>query len=148
MRWKRPILHDARLLFEALVTVVRVRVDLWRHRHDALRKIVVSNAARFPEPKAADRGTLAEISWAVAAAARLVPQATCLTQATSGQLLLARRGIDSTVRLSLPIGGEEFRPHAWLMSDNIIVLGGTRAEFARHTLLKNMTAFAQGEARP
>lgn len=90
-----------------------------------------------PLPAAA----LAEVAWSVAAAARAVPGASCLTQALAGQALLARRGIASTVEVSLPAGGAGFRPHAWLIAGGRVLLGGTAAEHARH---HRLTAFAVG----
>ena len=82
-----------------------------------------------------ERADLAEIAWSVRNAARLVPGATCLTQASAGQILLARRGHASTVRLSVPaMAGTpgKLAPHAWLMAGDIIVLGGTSQDYARH----------------
>ncbi|TIV06075.1 MAG: lasso peptide biosynthesis B2 protein, partial [Mesorhizobium sp.] len=65
-------------------------------------------------------------AWGVAAAARLVPGASCLTQALAGQYLLARQGNASKISIGIERGtGSELRAHAWLMSGNHIVLGGS-----------------------
>lgn len=135
---RRPVLRDARLLLVALVAVARVRADLWLHRHTALRRQIAAIAARHPAAPTPDRGALAEVAWSVAASARWVPGATCLTQATAGQLLLARRGIGSRVRISLPSAGEGFRPHAWLIADDTILLGGSSLDHAAHRTLHEL----------
>lgn len=78
---------------------------------------------------------LTEVAWSVRTAARLVPGATCLTQASAGQLLLAQRGHSSIVRLSLPVQSTaqgRLAPHAWLLADNTILLGGTAEDYTRH----------------
>lgn len=127
------------LLAVALRTIVSVRLYLLRNAHDDLRRIIdahplPSDAGARPVPNA----DLAEVAWSVRNAARLVPGATCLTQASAGQMLLARRGHASTVRLSVParaVGGDALAPHAWLMAGDTIVLGGTSKEYAHHRAL-------------
>lgn len=133
--------HEARLLARALVEVLRARLGLSLHRHDALRARIARLAARTgaagaapPDASRADPAP-AEVAWSVAAAARLVPGASCLTQALAGQALLARRGLASRIEVSLPAGGSGFRPHAWLIAEGKVLLGGTAADHARHRLL-------------
>lgn len=109
--------------------VLRVRLAIARRRTDALRSATAALHATGEAPPA----ELRSVAWSVAAAARLVPGATCLTQALAGQRLLALRGYASTVRISLPGGTESaFRPHAWLMSGNVIVLGGSSDDYRAH----------------
>lgn len=133
--------REAGLLVQALGTVLRVRLHLLRHTHDDLRRLIGS----YPVPDAqaeVPRADLAEIAWSVRSAARLVPGASCLTQASAGQLLLARRGYPSTVRLSVPARAAapgKLAPHAWLMAGNTIVLGGTVADYASHRMLHDFT---------
>lgn len=124
------------LLGRALAAVVRVRVDLLRNRHHDLRRRIDSIPVAHDGP--VPRADLAAVAWSVRNAARLVPGATCLTQASAGQMLLARRGYPSTVRLSVPARpgpGGGLAPHAWLMADEMIVLGGTSADYAAHRML-------------
>lgn len=140
-RIRRLRSREAKLLVQALRTVVHVRLHLLRKTHHDLRRLIESH----PLHMAADevpRADLAEIAWSVRNAARLVPGATCLTQASAGQLLLARRGYASTVRLSVPVRSAapgNLAPHAWLMAGNTIVLGGTAADYAQHRALHDFT---------
>ncbi|RJE78706.1 lasso peptide biosynthesis B2 protein [Paracoccus sp. JM45] len=131
-----PSRREAVLLAHAVKAVIQVRLHLWRGTHHALRQLI--DAHKISNTDAANevpRVDLAETAWSVRNASRLVPGATCLTQASAGQLLLAQRGYASTIRLSVPIRAEtpgKLAPHAWLFSDNIIVLGGSAADYAAH----------------
>ena len=76
------------------------------------------------------RGIPAErITWAVSAAARRIPRATCLTQALAGLLLLSRYGHAATLRLGVakdPHG--RLQAHAWLESEGRTILGDPRTD--------------------
>ena len=66
------------------------------------------------------------ITWAVNAAARLLPGRTCLTDALAADVMLCRCGYQSLLRIGVKkrIGGAG-RPeaHAWVESDGSIVAG-------------------------
>lgn len=128
-----PNRTEAALLARALPVVARVRVRLWSRRLDDVRRAIAGFAPRAPAALADMR----EIAWSVRVAARLVPGATCLTQALAGQALLAARGLRSRVEITLVphgAGGASARPrpHAWLLCEDIVVLGGTAAELRAH----------------
>lgn len=64
--------------------------------------------------------------WAVAAAGRYIPKATCLAQALALQVLLTRQG--HVVRLYIGVAkGKQGRleAHAWVESQGKVLLGGT-----------------------
>jgi hypothetical protein len=64
------------------------------------------------------------ITWAVRAASRLVPMATCLTQAVAAQLLLVRSGHASEICVGVARdAAEAFRAHAWVELQGRVVLG-------------------------
>ena len=140
-RIRRLRRREAVLLTQALCAVLLARAHLWRGAHHALRRRI--EAHPVPDPAApAPRADLAEIAWSVRSASRLVPGATCLTQASAGQLLLARRGFATTIRLSVPAQAAapgRLAPHAWLMAGNTIVLGGTAEDYGRHCPLHDFT---------
>ena len=142
-RIRRLSRGEAALLVQAFGAVLRVRAHLLRGKHHALRRMIEAHALPFHSaPCEPPNSDLAEIAWSVRNAARMVPGATCLTQASAGQLLLARRGYTSTIRLSVPNKSDtpgRLAPHAWLMSGDTIVLGGTSADYARHRALHDFT---------
>lgn len=114
-------------LARCLTVVGAVRLALTFSSYSRVRGVVTRLDAR----RDAGIGDLRRIAWGVAAAARLVPGASCLTQALAGQYLLARQGSASKISIGIEKGtGSELKAHAWLMSGNHIVLGGSLNGFA------------------
>ncbi|TIN55745.1 MAG: hypothetical protein E5Y30_39810, partial [Mesorhizobium sp.] len=79
-------------LGHCLLVVATVRLGLTLLSYNRVRSLVTRLDAR----QCASMGELRRVAWGVAAAARFVPYATCLTQALSGQYILARQGNEST----------------------------------------------------
>ncbi len=122
-------LSGSEMLFLAhcLLVVAAVRLGLTLFSYNRLRRMVT----RLDAPHEAGIGDLRRVAWGVAAAARLVPYASCLTQAISGQYILARQGNASKIRIGIERDtGTQLKAHAWLMSGNHIVLGGSINGFA------------------
>ncbi|WP_435171510.1 lasso peptide biosynthesis B2 protein [Falsirhodobacter sp. 1013] len=145
-RLRRISARQACLLLECLFTVVVVRCALSMRKNDMLRRRIAAHTVHSVAPN----HRLAEIAWAVAAVARSVPKATCLTQATAGQWVLARRGFDSIVRISVPPltdANGRIAPHAWLMAGDTVVLGGTVDQYYRHRMLHDYPVRAPSVAR-
>lgn len=149
------------LAWRALVRLVRVRLLLWRKPYERVRKDL---AARYPaawprgaadEPSAAPGAPSAAepavLAWAVAAAARRVPFASCLAQALALESLLAQAGWPSELRIGVardPVGG--FDAHAWLEHEGVVLIGD-RPGLARYRVLQNAERPAvrpPGERRP
>ncbi|TPI48799.1 lasso peptide biosynthesis B2 protein [Mesorhizobium sp. B2-9-1] len=128
--WSRLRSLSAReMLFLArcLMVVSVVRLALTLSSYNRVRSLVTGLHAR----RDASVADLRRVAWGVAAAARLVPGASCLTQALAGQYLLARQGSASKISIGIEQGtGSELKAHAWLMSGNHIVLGGSVKGFA------------------
>lgn len=109
-------------LTRCLTVVGVVRLALTLSSYNRVRGMVTRLDAR----RDASISDLRRVAWGVAAAARLVPGATCLTQALAGQYLLARQGNASKISIGIEKGtGSELKAHAWLMSGSHIVLGGS-----------------------
>lgn len=88
-----------------------------------------------------DAAQTAQIVRFVPKVSRLIPGASCLTQALAAQILLGRRGY--VMELRLGVGRDEaghFAAHAWLERDNRIVLGA--APVAQFTPLPTFSAKA------
>jgi hypothetical protein len=65
------------------------------------------------------------IAWAVRIPARRIPHASCLTQALATQLLLARYGHASQLRVGVGRDGQgQFEAHAWVEVGGRTVIGG------------------------
>lgn len=82
-----------------------------------------------PSPSENAPATAQDIAWAVRHVSRVVPGATCLTQALAAQLLLSRRGYASRLRIGVARApGDGLRAHAWLESGGLVVIGGSYLE--------------------
>jgi hypothetical protein len=118
---------EMHFLARCLLVVAAVRLGLTLFSYNHVRHVVTRLDAR----QAASVADLRRVAWGVAAAARLVPYASCLTQALSGQYILARQGNASKIRIGIERDtGTQMKAHAWLMSGNHIVLGGAIDRFA------------------
>lgn len=66
----------------------------------------------------------ATISWAVIAASRFVPGATCLVQAIVGRRLLLRHGYPAELKIGVTRDAQgAFAAHAWLVSEDQVLIG-------------------------
>ena len=116
MRWGERI-----LLGRALFAVASCRIALY-----VLPTSPIQRLAARPELKSP---TLAQFSperlaWAVQAAARRVPGATCLTQALALHRLLAKAGHASEIRIGVAKGERgSLESHAWVVCDGRVLVG-------------------------
>ena len=123
----RPFLQflprKRRLLIQAVVLLALIRTGLWVLPF----KVVLRLTRCMGRPARPGRGgahPVDSIVWAVRRASRSVPGATCLTQALTGRILLARAGHLSELRIGVrksPAAG--FEAHAWLEHGGGVVLG-------------------------
>jgi hypothetical protein len=115
--------QDRSLLLRALLLVAAVRACLFLLPFRTLQRLTANRNRRSRQIH-----PVARCAWAVRAASRYVPAATCLTQALAAQALLAEQGYDS--RIEIGVTKDEhgrFRAHAWLVCGEEIVIGGAEA---------------------
>ena len=116
------------LLFLALGWLGAVRASLTLLRFHRTRRWVERigrggrGVAPDPEPD------LRRVRWAVGAASRLLPGTRCLAQALAGQVVLARRGVPTRLRIGVGRSSGEVSAHAWLERDGRVVLGEARPD--------------------
>ncbi len=120
---------ERRLLLNAGILLVVYRVALWVlpwHRLAVSRPVPgASRASKF----SAER-----LEWAVRTARRLIPHATCLTQALALHHLLARAGYESIIHIGVAKAPEgEFEAHAWVEHEGVTLLSsaGEVAHYSR-----------------
>lgn len=118
--------QERKLLFKAVCLVATVRLALWVLPFRAIRG-VVDRAARNPAGSAECRPDRVDnVIWAVTAASRRIPAASCLTQALASQVLLRRQGCPAVLRIGVAPGESgEVAAHAWIESNGRIVIGGS-----------------------
>ena len=112
---------ERRLLARALLLVVAYRIALQVMPVCRIRKLASCPAGNSPA-----LGKLApdRVAWAVEAASRRVPGATCLTQALALQRLLAKDGHDAEIRIGVAKGeGGGLDSHAWLVCHGRVLAG-------------------------
>jgi Transglutaminase-like superfamily len=115
---------ERRLLVGAASLLATVRLALWVLPFGWAHRALSTFGIRRRSPRG-DALPVERIVWAVSAAARLVPGATCLVRALAAQILLARRGHASQLRLGAAGGlGRPFEAHAWIERDGQVLIGG------------------------
>ena len=114
---------DRRLIVEAAVVLLLVRVALWTLPYATLRRLLDSIDAGDNE---SSRELVSRVARAVTAVAGRLPFGTCLVQALAAQAMLRRRGCDSVVRFGvrdIAGGATTIETHAWLEHDGAVIVG-------------------------
>jgi hypothetical protein len=103
----------------ALVLVAAFRLALWTL---PARRVL----AAAPRRRRAYAGVSPErMAWLVRAAARRVPDASCLTRALAARWLLAEHALESTLHFGHRRDERgAFAAHAWLEHDGRVLVGG------------------------
>jgi hypothetical protein len=123
-----PTVREIPILLRAGALVCAVRLGLWMVPFAQVRRVVTSLAAGSGRTM---RYSADELSWAVRAVSRYVPRATCLTQALVLHILLRREGLQSTIRIGVNKDAGRFEAHAWVESQDRVVIG--ESGLARYT---------------
>lgn len=113
---------ERRLCAEAFFLLWSIRLALWTFPYRTVHQFVarccrkkrVNLRPDIPPPTVGDLTTKL---------ARLVPGASCLTQALTAQILLARRGKDSSLRFGGKTVAGKFEAHAWVEAGSEIIVG-------------------------
>jgi hypothetical protein len=113
---------EQRLIARCVVLVALVRLSLnCFSLNRVMRGLKRLAGKRKPEP--IGEMDFYRIVWAVSAASKVIPRATCLTQALAAQTLLGRRGTMTQLRLGVRRESGQFRAHAWLEWNGKVVIG-------------------------
>lgn len=124
--WRSLSWREARLLIESMLLVVMaapaIRVIPFRHvgrlASRKLRRTVASTADRDE--------IIRQVRWAVMAAAKRSPlRAMCIEQGLTAQLMLRRRGVDSTMFYGVAPATQDkpLSAHVWVGCGELDVLG-------------------------
>ena len=122
--------QDVRLTLSFWPLVARVRWQLWRSpvtscskewEADATRALLAAKARRVP---ALSNFEVWRRAHAIKRAARLVPGASCLTQALALQNVLSRCGESTSLVLGVDADDKRFQAHAWIEWQGRVIIGG------------------------
>lgn len=121
----------------ATLTLAIVRVGLTFFSYASLKRILPGPGhGREPSKEVTDR-----CAWALTRGSRVVPGASCLTQALAGQWMLHRLGFTSQVLIGVrPEGGGSLAAHAWLVAGGRTVVGGDAEDLSRFKKLTELGA--------
>jgi hypothetical protein len=124
---------ERRLILRTLPLVAAIRVALWVA---PLRRVgrMIRACERLPFSVPSDL-PVSRLEWAVRAASRRVPMASCLTQALALQFLLARSGRSSEIHIGVKKDAQAgFQSHAWVECEGRMLLS-TPSEIAEYSHL-------------
>lgn len=104
------------LVLRTLLVVAAIRVALWILPLQRLQRVIESwNSWEHLPLSVPNDMPLGRLVWAVRAASRRVPAASCLTQSLALQCLLTRAGHRSELRIGVTKDAESgFGAHAWV----------------------------------
>jgi hypothetical protein len=128
-----------------LVSATRFALCILRVRRAArlLGWLVPGRPGKPPDPSLADR-----VVRAVMRASRVVPGATCLTQALAAQVLLERHRRPTRLHIGVFRDGRQqvVRGHAWVESEGKVVVGGH--DLSTYVPLASLEGRARDAAMP
>lgn len=115
--------QDRLLVIKASVLLVGVRMGLWLLSFRDLQRLVGKISQPSSPGKNDDNPD--RVAWAVWTASRYIPKATCLAQALTTQIMIARQGQSSELIIGVSREGESaMKAHAWLEIDGRSIIGG------------------------
>ncbi|MEL7190556.1 MAG: lasso peptide biosynthesis B2 protein [Pseudomonadota bacterium] len=123
------------LLCRAFCFVVYFRIALCFVKYKDLSKSisVLDSTAAEPTPSAG------AIAWAVKNTARIVPFASCLTQALALQHMLGKRGEEAIIRVGVrTTEAGRIMAHAWVIFQGAILIGGPQSNIDRYTVMTDL----------
>jgi len=137
-------IRRAALLIEAtaLLGTARAAVLLFPYRR--IMGVVGQRMGETASPNAAQRASIGNVAWGIHKVSPRTPwKSNCLAQALAAQVMLARRGVGSTLHLgvareSIRDGEDKLEAHAWLTVGETIVTGG-----AGHRRFTEVARFAR-----
>jgi hypothetical protein len=128
---------ERRLLAETTLLLMVIRLALSLLPFQTLRRILTRVTKAPVELREADRLPVDRLAWVVMKASEHVPKSTCLSQALTAQVLLARHKHPAHLRVGFARGeGGRLQGHAWLESQGRVVVGG--GELFRYVRLLGM----------
>jgi hypothetical protein len=123
-------LSEKFIWLEAVVYLVLARLTLWILPYRLVERGTRRLRSWMWRPVVSSE--VAQVAPIVVSAARYVPRATCLAQALTAQIMLARRGAPSEIKFGVRTTHEAgFEAHAWLESEGRILIGGSEGRWVQ-----------------
>jgi hypothetical protein len=137
LRFLHYPLPERWILVRVSILLVLIRVALAFLPFRTISRFAQRMGQEKPDLHTDEDVSARRILWAInRAAGPILGDRACLTQALAGQVLLKRCGVSSKVRIGILKDGDgQFQAHAWLESEGQVLIGGTRPELKRYTVL-------------
>jgi hypothetical protein len=117
--------EERSLLMAAFVSLGLVRLGLKVLSFQGLRDLLAKFSRPVSRLQSADSASVDRVVWAVRVASPYL-RAVCLPQALATQVLLARRGFSSELRIGFTRAmGGRMSAHAWVECQGRVAIGGT-----------------------
>jgi hypothetical protein len=115
---------EQQTIISAAVLVTAIRIALWILPYRWIRAFLLQCPARLHTRQAPVDVRI--VVRAVRGVSRLVPGATCLTQAVATRIMLSLMGLPSDLRLGVARSSEtgRFEAHAWVDFEGRTIIGG------------------------
>jgi len=118
---------------EAICLLQLCRLMLGCVGYHRLRRFLPNGTGMAPDT------ITSELTTAIFRAARISPRSFCLAQALTGQIMLARRGFAAQIRVGVrQAAPDKLAAHAWLMSGDNVIVGGTEQDLESFTKLVDL----------
>ena len=121
IKFFRASSRERLVVMRSFVWVAIYRTGLWVLPFSVTKKWTV--AASPPTSSVYDDQIVREVVRGVRVASRLIPHASCLTQALAARKLLRDSGQVAELKIGVAKSSGDFEAHAWLEIDGRIVLG-------------------------
>jgi hypothetical protein len=136
-RFLRLSAADRLLVLRVIPLVAAIRTALWLLPFGLLRSLLRRRVVVRVFP--ALEMPVTRLAWAVHAASRAVPCATCLTQSLALQFLLRQLGHPALLQIGVARHDRQFVAHAWIECGGQILLDDPD-EVARYRLLTSLSS--------
>ncbi len=133
-RYLRLIRRHHRILWIAFRVLLIVRIRLtFRSYHDVVRwSERHARPLNFPIQ-------LPVLVWSITHCSRLIPRASCLTQALALRFIMMRMGEDCVVRIGVrTTKARPFDAHAWVIHRDRVLIGGNEEDLQTFTRLVDL----------
>lgn len=123
-RFLKLPLNGKKLLFQALWLVILTRLILWIVPYRLFRKKIAGIINEEKNPAKVNWQKIKEITDSVKTVSRIVPSASCLTQAVAAFWMIKLHGQQSELKIGVAKAAQtKLTAHAWLEIRGRVVLG-------------------------
>ena len=115
------------IIFKALVLLGIVRILLWILPFSIMKRFI--NRFDIISDRNTSKFSKEKLIWAIQTMSIYIPKTNCLTLALGAKILLYMYNYSSNIQIGVSRTDFKLEAHAWLESDNVIILGESNREY-------------------